>query len=211
MSVEKMSETQVSRRAIAKGAAWTLPVVATGAAAPMASASVPPCPTCLTAGAGGVFTAQWAGVLGLGAVVGTEAFNLDASGCSLSLFQPTYTVAGLGGSMTWSDGTSSVIGAAAIGGGTIGQISAVSGSYTTADVRLPNGFYGGTQGKHPKKVCFYVDMYFMALGAIPLPACSYTICYDICGIIGAGVVALGTGTINWTGTLCNGTVTPGHP
>jgi hypothetical protein len=43
MSVEKKSPSQVSRRTIAKGAAWTLPVVATGVSAPAFAASLPPC------------------------------------------------------------------------------------------------------------------------------------------------------------------------
>lgn len=38
-----MSQTRVSRRTVAKGAAWSLPVVATAAAAPRASASSPIC------------------------------------------------------------------------------------------------------------------------------------------------------------------------
>lgn len=212
MSVEN-NETQISRRTIAKGAAWTVPVITAGVAAPMAAASVaPPCPTCIAAGIGGAFTAQWIGLAGFGVVTGNETFNLDASGCNLSLFVPTYTMAGLGGSLIWSDGSSSVVGAAALGGGTLGQISLVNGTYTTADqAGLPNGtgLFGAYQNsqKHPAKICFNVRMYFNLLSLIPMPACDYQICYDICGLVTLGSVVLGSGTVNWSGTLCNGTVT----
>lgn len=42
MSQTETSRTQVSRRTLAKGAAWSVPVIATAAAAPAASASVVP-------------------------------------------------------------------------------------------------------------------------------------------------------------------------
>lgn len=42
MSQTETSKTQVSRRTLAKGAAWSVPVIATAAAAPAASASVVP-------------------------------------------------------------------------------------------------------------------------------------------------------------------------
>ncbi|WP_446664687.1 DUF6801 domain-containing protein [Flexivirga sp. B27] len=42
MSKTQTGKTQISRRTVAKGAAWTVPVIATAAAAPAASASVVP-------------------------------------------------------------------------------------------------------------------------------------------------------------------------
>ncbi|MEI2712624.1 MAG: hypothetical protein V9G04_04840 [Nocardioides sp.] len=199
----------ISRRRLAQGAAWAAPTIVLATAAPaLAASDMPACPTCLNAGVGGLFTAQAIAALGTANVSGTSGFNVDSTGCDLSLFVPTYTTAGLGGTMTWSDGSTTAMSAVALGGGTLGQISAISGNYTTNNATFPDGFYGGTLGKHPTKLCFDVQMFFMLIGMIPMPACNYRICYDICGVVGVGVIGFGTGTVNWTGTLCNGTVTP---
>ncbi|BDZ57617.1 hypothetical protein FB554_0927 [Barrientosiimonas humi] len=196
-----------SRRTLAKGAAWAVPAVALGAMAPVMAASAPPqCPTCLVAGAGGAFTAQGAAALGLASVSGTAVFNIDSTACRLDLFEPAYAVLGVGGTVSWSDGrTTSLTVATLVGAGTFGRISAVNATFTTVSRPIPNGT---PPALRPTRVCFDFTAIFVALIPPGLELeCPYTICYDVTNVTTTGAVALGSGTVNWTGTLGRGSLT----
>lgn len=123
-----MGPEHLSRRRVAAGMAWAVPVVTIAAAAPAHAASpVNPGCGCLRVGFLGTFTTQAVTVASLGSVTGTVVFNLDSRQCDTGFFQPAYTILGGvgGGSLAFSDNTSYpfTIGTTT-GVGTVGQISA---------------------------------------------------------------------------------------
>ncbi|MFB7843209.1 hypothetical protein [Microbacterium sp. NPDC056052] len=203
---------QVARRTVLKGAAWSVPVVAAAAAMPVSAASVtnPGC-GCLQTGALGAFTAQAVTLLNLGTVTGTLAFNLDSSACDTGFFKPAYTILGLGGSISFSDGTTNqfTIGGTT-GAGTIGQISAFDSTFSVlGQINMPNDLIPPYTPKVPTKVCFNFTAIFIPLLPIPQIECSYQLCFDITSPSSLGTIVLGTGTVNWTDlTPSNPVLTP---
>ena len=202
-----MQQTSLDRRTLAKGAAWAAPALTLAAGAPMLAGSTPPpCPTCLSV-TGGAFTAQAVTVLGLSNVTGTAAFNIDASACPLGLFNPTYALLGLGGSVTWSDGTSNPLISASAGVGTFGAVSLFNSTFTMFGVNMPNASPFGAYPKKPTKLCYNFNAIFTALLVVPTDvSCNYTVCFDVT-TTSIGTVALGTGTVNWTGLTTNPVLT----
>ncbi|MBK6886192.1 MAG: hypothetical protein IPH03_06790 [Tetrasphaera sp.] len=198
-------ETAVSRRTLAKGAAWAAPTISLGAAAPMFAASTPPpaCPSCLKAGqnaTGGALTMQGITVLGLSNVTGTAAFNLDSSSCPVGIFQPAYTILGTGGNITWSDGQVTSFLSAQTGAGTLGSISAFATAFTTFGVTMPNDALP-PYVKRPTKICLDFTAIFIPILPIPQIECTYTLCWDMSTGTSLGTVILGNGTVNWTYAL----------
>lgn len=198
----------ISRRSIAKGIAWTAPAIALAVATPLAAASTngPGC-GCLTTGSLGAFSAQSLTLLNLGTVTGSIVFNLNSGGCDVGFFKPAYTVLGVGGTISFSDGTSSsyTIGATT-GVGTIGQISAFTSTFSVlGQVNMPNDLIPPYTPKIPTKLCMTFTAIFIPLLPIPQVECTYSLCFDITNPSSLGSVIAGTGTVNWTD------LTPSNP
>ncbi|GAA2858188.1 hypothetical protein [Microbacterium arabinogalactanolyticum] len=199
----------IDRRTVVKGAAWSVPAIAAAVAMPLASASTgnPGC-GCLQLGSIGAFTAQSVTALGLGTVTGTTIFNLDSSGCDVGFFKPAYTVIGLGGSISFNDGTTKqfTLGATS-GAGTIGQISAFTTPFTVlGSIPMPNGL-GLNYPKKPTSVTMSFTAIFIPILPLPQVECTYTLTFNL-STSSVGGVVLGTGTVNWTDlTPDNGVLT----
>ena len=197
----------ISRRSVARGAAWAVPAVAIAGSAPASAASPQPptCPTCLVAGNVGAFTAQATVVNNRGALAGHLTANLDARGCDLSLFKPACTILGLGATLTMSDNsvhTSNLAGSA--GAGTLGRISALNATFAFGGVSFPDGTYSVAGAPVvPKKLCVSFRAIFIGLPRLIEISCEYSLCYKVERVVPTGIVGRLThdGTINYTGTL----------
>jgi hypothetical protein len=204
--------TTVQRRTVLKGAAWSLPVVAAAVATPAhaASSTNPGC-GCLHAGSVAAFSAQAVTLLNLGTVTGDITFNLDSSACNTGFFKPAYTVVGVGGTISFSDGTTKNFTLSAVSGaGTIGQISAFTSPFTViGQINMPNDAIPPYTPKVPTNICFTFTAIFIPLLPIPQVECTYQLCYDITNPSSIGTIILGSGTVNWTDlTPSNPTLTP---
>lgn len=205
--VENDAVTSRGRRSLLKGAAWSVPAVAVAAAAPMAAASTttPTCPTCIQPGVLGATTAQ-AVVLGnRGALVLAGGLGLNASNCSLTLFQPAYTTLVTGATLTMSNGATypATLGVVA-GAGTFGQIAALPGALTFTGIPFPNGTYGANAGQNqlrPTKVSVSLNVVFVGLPSLISISCPVTLTWDLNLLATISVVTLGAGTVNYTGTV----------
>ena len=198
----------ISRRSVAKGIAWTAPAIALAVATPLAAASDngPGC-GCLSTGSLGAFTAQALTVLNLGTVTGSIVFNLDSSACNTGFFKPAYTIVGVGGTISFSDGSTSpyTIGATT-GVGTIGQISAFTSTFSVlGQINMPNDIFPPYGPKIPTKLCMTFTAIFIPILPIPQVECTYSLCFDITNPSSLGSVIAGTGTVNWTD------LTPSNP
>lgn len=139
--------------------------------------------------------------------------NIDSTSCPLNLFEPAFAIVGLSGTLTWSTGTtSSTSVSVSAGAGTLGQVSAITTTFTDLGETIPNG--GGLLGlyqsgqKHPTNICFTFNAVFVALIPVGLQVtCRYQLCYPINSVLPTGTVVGGAGTVNWTGSLGAGTLT----
>ena len=210
MSVNDNTTRTVRRRTVLKGAAWSVPVVAAAVATPLASASTsnPGC-GCLHLGSLGAFTAQAVTLLNFGTVTGSMVFNLDSSACGTGFFKPAYTILGIGGSISFSDGSSDnfTVGATT-GAGTIGQISAFTSTFSVVGpIPMPNDAVPPYTPKVPTSLCFTFTAIFVPLIGIQIE-CNYQLCYSITNPSSLGTIILGTGTVNWSDlTPSNGVLT----
>ncbi|WP_309081506.1 hypothetical protein [Zhihengliuella sp.] len=194
----------IDRRTVAKGAAWSLPVLAAAVSAPLAAASPDPtCPECFTAGSGAAFSAQ-AVVLGnTGTVAVTTVLNVSTESCAdLSLFQPAYTAIMTAARLTMSDGTtySSALGLGT-GAGTFGAISAFNYTGTFSGIPYANDAlppYGPTA---PARLCVDFNMVVVGLPSLLELTCPVTLCWDVTGQLSTGTVIAGAGTVNHTGLM----------
>lgn len=197
---------EIDRRTIARSV-LAVPVISVATAAPAYAASpAPSCPTCLTT-TGGAFTEQIvaAGGRSTSVTAGTMVFNLNSSTCDLSLFQPAYTVLGLSASVGYSNGASQTFSTAATtGAGTFGQISA----FTTA-FSLPTSSIAisGTSVR-PTSISISFTAIFVSLPTLIQLSCPYTVTFQL-NTVGTGILIGGTGTLNYTGTATNGSITGG--
>lgn len=193
----------ITRRHVARGAAWTLPVVALAAAAPSASASTPACPTCLKAGVLGGITTQAVVAGNKGALLFAGALGLDSTGCDLTLFKPLYTSIVLSATLTMSDGSTHVGGGLGSGTGTFGQLGALPGSFLFSNITFPSGTYIlSSNPVHPTKISAEVQIILIGLPSLIEVKCPVTLNWDL-DVFGVGVVTPsflgGTGTINFSG------------
>lgn len=148
------TDSKITRRTVAKGAAWTLPVVSLAAAAPAHAASppVPPdCSTCFSAGY--AVLGQLATTWELGSVAGGVAFTLTA-GLKNTCSNVAFAFVGLtGATMTFREGGSATVPLSPnAGAGVLGQtLTAFVGTGTL----LPSGSYFG---KTIDTVCFPIQI-----------------------------------------------------
>lgn len=189
MSEENTPETSgVTRRRLAKGAAWSIPALAVASAAPANAASPPPCPNCAAPGPG-----TWTGTrnqtLNIGAFTLVAGINFSA--CSQSLFQPAVAFTSLSMRMTFDNGFTTVpspLGVSA-GVGIIPGIAAINA--TLPFVTLPD------PAMQFRRLCVDYTMTYVGLGFSI--NCPQTLCWNITGNL---VYVLGQGT-------GGGTVSPG--
>lgn len=203
---------EIDRRTIGR-AVIAVPVISVATAAPAYAASpAPSCPTCLTTG-GGAFTEQIvvAGGRSTVATAGTLAFNLSSTTCDLSLFQPAYTVVGLSASVTYNTGATQTFGVAATtGAGTFGQVSAFTTAFSapTSSIAMPNDAVPPYGPVSPTSISVSFTAIFVGLPSLIQISCPYTVTFRLT-TANTGTVALGVGTVNYTGTASNGTITGG--
>ncbi|GAA3271066.1 hypothetical protein [Paenarthrobacter aurescens] len=201
----------ISRRKVAKGAAWSLPVIAAAVAAPAASASVlpPACPGCFEPGAIPLpFTSQVIVSNKSGTLAIVSALNVDSSGCDVSLFQPAYTAIMTSATLTMSDGTTyNSTAGLGTGVGTFGSISAFNMNAIFTGINFPVG--GSIVSGYPvtpTKLCVNFTMVLVGLPNLLQFQCPVTLCWDI-RTTATGIVApipllnSGAGTLNFTGFL----------
>lgn len=194
----------IDRRTVLKGAAWSAPVLAMAVAAPMASASGPTCPPCLTAGVLGGITTQAVVAGNKGSLAFVGALGLDSRGCDLALFRPLYTVLPTEATLTMSDNsTHNAVGLTA-GVGTFGQLGALPGTLLFNNITFGSGTYAvNSNPVRPKSLTVKANVVLVGLPSLIEITCPVTLTYTF-SVWGAGVVTPaflgGAGTINFTGT-----------
>ncbi|GAB3667619.1 hypothetical protein GCM10027591_15620 [Zhihengliuella somnathii] len=199
----------IDRRTVAKGAAWSLPVLAAAVSAPHAAASVvpPECPACFTAGSGiDAFTAQAVVLSNQGALTFTSVLNVSTESCAdLSLFQPAYTAIMTNATLTMTDGSThtSAVGLGT-GVGTFGEISAFNFNGVFTGVSYPNDTFPPYGPTAPARLCVDFEMIVVGLPSLIELTCPVTLCWDVSGMLSTGTVILGAGTVNHTGTFVAG-------
>lgn len=212
MENKSRSPREVGRRAVVKGAAWSMPVIAAASAMPLATASAPACPTCIKAGfplVGGVVSGAWTSVALVAGNKGTIAFpsifGLDATACGISwtnIFQPAFTYVVTQATLRMSDGKTynSTVGLAA-GAGNVSTVGAMPGAFVFNNVSLPNG--GSVAGIPPYPVVpttLTVTVTTTLQYGLGLSIqCPTTLVWNLHGLA-TGLVLLGTGSVNFTGT-----------
>lgn len=204
---------EVDRRTVGR-AVLAVPVISVATAAPAYAASpAPSCPTCLTT-TGGAFTEQVvvAGGSSTVATAGSLVFNLNSSTCDVRLFQPAYTVVGLSATVGYTSGASQNFSVAATtGAGTFGQISAFTTAFSapTSNISMPNDTLPPYTPVRPNSITIHFNAIFVGLPSLITITCPYTVTFPLSIASGTGTVALGAGTVNYTGTAGAGTITGG--
>lgn len=195
------NRTSVERRTIIKGAAWSVPIVATALAAPaLAGSSGPVCPTCVKPGVLGAITTQAVVLGGKGALLFAGALGLDSRDCDLSLFQPLYTSIVTSATLTMSDGSTHVGAGLGSGTGTFGQLGALPGSFLFSNISFANGVYlANSNPVRPTKITITATMVLIGLPSLITINCPVTLTWNL-DVFGIGTVIFGAGTINYTGT-----------
>ncbi|MDR6867861.1 hypothetical protein J2Y69_002469 [Microbacterium resistens] len=210
--VRESQPKDVSRRTIVKSAAWAVPVVAAASAMPMAAASTPACPSCIKAGlpvVGGIIGGLWtlqAAVAGNRGIIGMpNMFGLDATGCGIdfqNIFQPAFTFVITQATLTMSDNRTynSTVGLG-VGGGNISTVGAFPAGFVFNNVLLPSG--GSIGGIPPYPVAprtLTVTVRTTLQYGIGLSIeCPMTLTWNLNGVA-TGLVLLGTGSVNFSGT-----------
>lgn len=174
------TDSKITRRTVAKGAAWTLPVVSLAAAAPTASASPIPCTNCVVPNAG-VSTAL-SGLVANNHSVLTIPANFGAYVTCSGILSVGLVVV-RGAKLTMSDGneyTALALGAGVAAG--IGGSSGINftGDFTFSNVEFPNGNYIHANAKnapvYPKKFVIRADV-VLNLG-VGTGTCPLTFTYE---------------------------------
>ncbi|VXB75710.1 conserved membrane hypothetical protein [Microbacterium sp. 8M] len=208
---------RVARRTVLKGAAWSVPVVAAAVATPLAAASTnPPCPTCYTSGIVqvlglpiiGAWTSQ-AVVLGnTAAILLAPAFGLDTSACSNTGFLSAYTYTFTSAALTMSAGNGVPVKTYTqtltnlVGAGTLGLVDVLTAIPAFTGVSMPNGGgLGYTPAPTHLQICMDVFLTIDLGAGAPGSSVTCSLCFDwdLHGV-GTGIVTLGAGTVNFTGT-----------
>lgn len=175
-----------SRRAVAQGAAWTVPTITLAAAAPAYAASE--CPSCFHPGSflvtpGTALATAASPTSNTYSLVFDTTLNVDATGCPLSLFQPLYTYLGTSATLTMSNGTSytSTLGLGT-GAGSLGQISEYAFAGTFSNVTLsPFTATGGypSGGIYPQTLCITFDFILVRVVGLARVTCPARLCWDL--------------------------------
>ena len=208
---DPQEKSKITRRKVAKGAAWSLPAIAAAVAAPAAAASVlpPACPGCFEPGAIPLpFTSQVLVSNKSGTLAIVSALNVDSSGCDVSLFQPAYSAIMTSAILTMSNGsTYNSTAGLGTGVGTFGSISAFNMNAIFSGINFPVG--GSLVSGYPvvpTKLCVNFTMVLVGLPSLIQLQCPVKLCWDI-RTTATGIVApvpfvnTGAGTLNFTGLM----------
>lgn len=158
--------SKISRRTVAKGAAWTLPVVSLAAAAPTASASTAPCEGCFSAG-NGPLTGTSTYTRGVASITVTGGVT---NGCGSIAF----AFAGTGATVTFADGTTATTDISGDAGTGAGALTAFSGAAlvvsakTITKVCFDTEFtvtVGGSQSKCDSVLCWTMSAAPISVGS----------------------------------------------
>ncbi len=198
-------EGDVQRREVLKAAAWGVPAVAVAKAVPLAATSGDPvCPNCFDESDLAVWSSAVAVVGNRGVVVLAGAFGLDSSACDLSLFQPAYTSIVTGATLRMSNGATYVGTGLGTATGTFGVVGGLPASVTFSNVAFPNGNYSSPTAIRPATITFDVTLVLVGLPSLIEIRCPVTFTWNL-NSFATGLVTLGTGLINFTGTATDGT------
>lgn len=193
MTSEQKVDPKISRRTIAKGAAWSLPVIATAVAAPSASAS-PVCAPCLGANvvSAGATIATVSG--NKGNVVIAGAFSALATACTGLITAGIATINSA--TLTTNHGSYNTT-TGLTGGPMVGGVIALGSAITFSGVAFPDGLYVLNSGPvNLMSLCFDVTIP-LQIGGTSTP-CGQTICFKPTVSLGVGNVTLGSGTVTFT-------------
>jgi hypothetical protein len=212
-----------SRRAVARTAAWSVPVLLASTAAPAASASTPPrpvttadCPNCLIRGRAAASTLSAPIIRNYrGTLAGTVFFALTSSSqCDLSLFDPGYTLILDKAVLTMTSGrfyTNQWTNGLPMGAGSFSVASTFSPVLSFPNVYFPSGAYSpaGAPDK-PRSIQFTFRLRIIGLGG-GIIDCPYTWTYNFSSLgTSGGLVSSpapftglggGYGTVTYVGTL----------
>lgn len=179
MSVENQRE--ISRRSIAKGAAWAAPAVALGAAAPSLAASpVEECDDCITSIAT-VAATNFARLVNPGTVTIAGGITFSMLGCTgllaaglVTVDSATLTVSRRSGAdSTHTTSLNLSLGASAAG------LVVLPSALSFTGVNIPSGLYAGFAGigltpSWPSQLCLNIR-YFRLIGGVQTE-CSQQLC-----------------------------------
>lgn len=222
-----MSETEtvkhVARRTVLKGAAWSVPVVAAAAATPLAAASTPGCPTCYKSGLVallgqpivGLWTSQAVVVNNKAAILMVPVFGLDTSSCGVTGFLSAYTYTFTSAALTMSAGNG--VGQTTytqtltnlVGAGTLGVVDVLTAIPAFTGVNMPNSLNVLNPNYAPApihlQICMNVFLTIDLGAGSPGGTVTCSLCFDwdLHGVgtgVVTGLVGLGAGTVNFTGT-----------
>lgn len=218
------TNTGIDRRSVVKGAAWSVPLIATAVGAPMASASPtgPECSECF-AGTGlalfglgaGAFTGQAIRVGGPavpGTIVFTGAFGVDATGC-IGLLQ-SFTGVALSASLVLSDGQvlspGNINGLAAVTGLATDIVSPGLNAFVFTGASLPNDIVGLNYNPRPVQLSITYQFLIVGLPGLIQITCEQTITWNLNTLTSIGTMLPpvfgvgGGGTVNYTGLVTGG-------
>lgn len=197
------SGSKVSRRTIAKGAAWSVPVVAVAAAAPAASASTTPtcpenCAAALTNAvtlSTGVFN-KGTNTADLSIIAGAFVANFLTTGCGqdgllqASLFTVTSSTLTMSDGATYTTTSGLPVGVSAASLSTLADIGT-----TFSDVQFPNGniLQGVLNAPvKPASICFEYNLVLNILGSGTPPqtqTCPGQVCFGF-NLLGTSVYSV---------------------
>ncbi|GAA1408258.1 hypothetical protein AUR04nite_35170 [Glutamicibacter uratoxydans] len=196
------------RRTIVKGAAWSVPVLATALSVPTAAATTqpePPCPGCLNPGFGVSVLAGLAASSRATLALANPVI-LDATDCGTLIgnifdFQPAFTYIVTKATLTMSDGVSydSTVGLAP-GAGVLGAVGAMPAVFAFNNVRIDsNNFRTGLPRISPQTLSVTIKTTFKwGLGAQII--CENTLVWNMNGLLNVSLLAGGAGAVSYTGT-----------
>lgn len=206
-SVDPISGDNIQRRTVLKGAAWSVPVLATAVAAPMVAATTtnpPACPACLRPGFG-AFELAGLAASSRATLALASAVVLDATQCGSLIgnifdFQPAFTYVVTQATLTMSDGGTynSTLGLGP-GAGVLGAVGAFPGIFSWSNVRVdPSNLRTGLPRERPMKLSVSIETTFKwGLGAQII--CPNTLEWDLSAALNVGLLAVGAGAVTYTG------------
>ena len=218
----------VSRRAVVKGAAWSVPVLAATVATPLTSASaVAACPACFRPAvfAGGTWTSpnnpvagNKGGVAITGSAPGRSPFGFDTSACANLGFQPSfsYTIDSAELTMVRANGAPDTYVVAGQGVpampappyvATLGssvEFPTPPGSsvaFNWPNVAYPSGAYSATPPPvRPSALKVQITTILTPLGGGQPITCTSTLSWVLSNGPASGTVVFGTGQISFAGS-----------
>lgn len=175
---ESRSHTPVSRRTLAKGAAWTAPALVIVSATPAMAGSPGGCSDCtVTLAAGGASTA--AVVNNTGTLIVAGAFTASALGCTGLVAAGVATTTNA--TLTMSDGATYTTTLNLGVGPMVAGVVALANGVAFPGVHFPDGLYLSAAGigllpVYPTRICFDFTIPLQLLGG-PVTDCSQRLCF----------------------------------